>query len=188
MQNLVSPISLNVRAQNFLDCHPDLSRSLLADCATDLNRVVTIIEPALDADQRFAATTLYIQAITTGRTAFLTTNVSNEPVSNAQSPQVSGIGSTWLIGRNASCELMIPRSAVSRCHAVVGFVASQGFYIMDLGSKNGTSVNRRRLVPRKQRFLRDGDLIEISRMEIEFFIAGDDLNATALDSTHSGED
>lgn len=181
MLNLVSPKSLSVRAQNFLERHPDLSQSLLADCATDMNRVVTIIEPILNASQRFAAHTLYIQAVTTGRTAFLTTNLSDE-----QSPQVLSMGPTWLIGRSATCELAVPKASISRCHAVIGFAAAQGFYIMDLGSKNGTSVNRRRLAPRKQQFLQDGDLIEVSRLSVEFFIVGDPNHSTQLDPTHSG--
>ncbi len=180
MLNLVSPANLSIRARNFLERHPALSRSLLADCATDIDRVATIIEPILDARHRCATSTFYIQAVTTGRTAFLTTNLPD-----GQSTQVLEPGATWLIGRNSSCVLVVPKTAISRCHAVVGFSITQGFYIMDVGSKNGTFVNRRRLVPQEQRFLRDGDLIELSRIGVEFFISGGDGHLTEFESTHS---
>ncbi len=170
----------NFRALNFLERHPALSRSLLADCETDMNRVVTIIEPILDAGHRCAVSTFYIQAVTTGRTAFLTTNLPD-----GRATQVLDSGNTWLIGRNSSCVLMVPKASVSRCHAVIGFVATQGFYVMDIGSKNGTFVNRRRLAPQEQRFLRDGDLIELSRVGVEFFVSGGEEFQTSLDSTNA---
>ena len=43
---------------------------------------------------------------------------------------------------------------------------------MDVGSSNGTFVNRRRLIQQEQRFLQDGDLIEFSHTRVEFFLSG----------------
>jgi hypothetical protein len=184
MLNLVSatshPTNLSARALTFLEHYPALSQSLIEDCETDLNRVATIIEPMLDASQRCAVSHFYVQAATTGRTAFLMTNLPE-----GEATTVLGLGTTWLMGRNSSCAIVVPKSAVSRCHAVIGFSVTQGFYITDVGSKNGTFVNRRRLQPQEQKFLRDGDLIELSRVAIEFFISGGDDYLTRMDSTQS---
>lgn len=155
------------RALTFLEQNPALSESLLADIGADLSRVATIIEPVLAAPTRCEISSFYIQAVTTGRTAFLTTNLLD-----ARTTHVTETGTSWLVGRNCHCAIAIPNSSISRCHSVIGHYADRGFYIMDLGSSNGTYVNRRRLQPQQQRFLKDGDLVELSTLRVEFFITG----------------
>jgi pSer/pThr/pTyr-binding forkhead associated (FHA) protein len=72
---------------------------------------------------------------------------------------------------------------VSRCHAVIGHHPNDGFYIMDLGSSNGTFVNRSRLIPLQQRPLNDGDLIDFSKSRVEFFISGWHASSLSIQDT-----
>jgi len=167
MLNLKPSSEPDLKALKFLEKNPAISESLLADFGPNLSQVATIIAPILTASNRCEISSYYIQAVTTGRTAFLTTNLPD-----VHSAHVTEVATSWLIGRSTTCAIAIQDTSISRCHAVVGYCASRGFYIMDVGSSNGTSVNRRKLVSLEQRFLNDGDLVELSNTRVEFFISG----------------
>jgi pSer/pThr/pTyr-binding forkhead associated (FHA) protein len=167
MLNLKPSSNSDQRTLSFLAQNPSLSQSLFADFGHDLNQVATIIEPVLDAPSRCEVSVYYIQAVTTGRTAFLTTNLPD-----VRCTHVTGVATSWLIGRSRTCAIAIPSSSVSRCHAVIGYCPERGFYMMDIGSSNGTFVNRHRLTALEQRVLSDADLIEFSHTHVEFFVAG----------------
>lgn len=152
------------RALQFLKSYPAISRSLLLDCEHDISKVSTLVEPILDAPQR-CATSYYIQALTTGRTAFLTTNLTG-----TKDAQITAIASTWLVGRSRNCAIMVPHPSVSRCHAVIAHSAAEGFYIMDVGSSNGTFSNRQRLPVLERQALKDGDVLAFSHLQVEFFV------------------
>ena len=164
------------RTLSFLEENPSLSESLLAD-GHDLKQVVTLIRPVLEAPDRCEISSLYIQAVSTGRTAFLTTNLVDGCLTH-----VTDGGSSWLIGRDQSCAIAVQNSSISRCHAVIAHCPERGFSIMDVGSSNGTFVNRRRLLSQDPRFLKDGDLVELSNLRIEFFVSGC-TQAVALEET-----
>ena len=110
----------------------------------------------------------YIQAAQVNHRAFLTTNLSNP-----DSPQVTVISSTWLLGRSRNCAIVMQDRSVSRCHAVVGYEVQQGFYLMDVGSSNGTCLNGIRLAVLKRYRLKDGDVIAMCNLRIEFFTVDD---------------
>ena len=110
----------------------------------------------------------YIQAAQVNHRAFLTTNLSGLEV-----PQVTVLSSTWLLGRSRNCAVVVQDRSVSRCHAVVGYDVQQGFYIMDVGSSNGTCLGGVRLAVLKRYPLKDGDVIAMCNLKIEFFIAND---------------
>ena len=167
MLNLKSSGQVDPRTHLFLEQNPAISESLIEELGQNLSQVATFIEPILNAPSRCEISSNYIQAVTTGRTAFLTTNLTNN-----QSTQVTGLASSWLIGRSSNCAIAILEKSISRCHAVIGHHLHEGFCIMDLGSSNGTYVNRSKLIPLQQRFLRDGDLIEFNKIRTEFFISG----------------
>lgn len=166
----------NPNTLNFLEQNPSLYQSLLIDCNEELDRVATYIESAVSAPKRSGLTPYYVQAVTVGRTAFLTTNLHN-----ADEVLLTEMTASWLIGRSANCAISIPNPAISRCHAVIGQWGNGGFYITDVGSSNGTFVNRRPLAPLERRILRDGDLIGLSTLQFELFIVGCYDGAKALE-------
>lgn len=168
------------RAINFLKQNPSISQTLIAEAGEDFSRVTTLIEPILNAPSRCEISSYYIQAVTTGRTAFLTTNLPD-----INKTHVTEIGSGWLIGRSPNCAIALEELSISRCHAVIGHRPNRGFYIIDVGSSNGTFVNGCRLATLKQRFLKDGDLIELSHTRIEFFVAGVRAQVGVLEETQA---
>ena len=69
----------------------------------------------------------------------------------------------WVvIGRGRSADVVIAEPTISRAHAAIGF-DDDGFFAQDLGSTNGTLVNKARV--QKQR-LKTGDEIQIGRLVI----------------------
>jgi pSer/pThr/pTyr-binding forkhead associated (FHA) protein len=70
------------------------------------------------------------------------------------------------IGRSPDCEIFLDDVTVSRSHAVL--VRRDGtFVIEDLGSLNGTFVNRRRIDSAE---LRDGDEVQIGKYRLTFLL------------------
>ena len=85
-------------------------------------------------------------------------------------------GQRWLIakaltiGRDASCDVVIPDRQVSRYHARVT-PADDGVLLEDLGSKNGTFHNGKKInVPS---FLQDGDTIQVALLQNFVFLSSD---------------
>ncbi len=136
-------------------------------------QAATLIEPILRAPDRCSITPFYIQAIATRETPFLVSNLSD-----TQELTVIEQTSSWLIGRSTSCAIAVTERSVSRCHAAIGYYPSGDFYITDVGSSNGTRVNRRRLAPLERQLLQDGDLIELGSLCIEFFLVSDAAELT----------
>lgn len=62
-------------------------------------------------------------------------------------------------GRSSSSSLALAGNDVSRRHAIIHEQAPNEFYLVDLGSSNGTYVNHRRVA--QPVLLRDGDVIQI---------------------------
>ena len=76
------------------------------------------------------------------------------------------LGASCAIGRVAGNEIVIDGDRVSRRHAVIHRREAGEYWLMDLGSRNGTFLNRRRLLqPAK---LSDGDEIEIGGRSFRF--------------------
>lgn len=167
MLNLKQSGQVDHKTLTFLKQNPSLSETLIAELGHDISQVSTIIEPILQAPSRCEISSFYIQALATGRTGFLTTNLPD-----GQSTYVSEKSSHWLVGRSSNCAIAVLDRSVSRCHAVIKHIPNQGFYIKDLGSSNGTSVNCSKLAPLAERLLQDGDLLEFCKFRVEFFISG----------------
>jgi len=85
-----------------------------------------------------------------------------EQTSGARVPIVG----TCSIGRLASNTIMLPEERVSRRHALINVQSQQEFWLVDLGSGNGTYLNGRRVVQPTR--LRDGDKIEIGGFQLHF--------------------
>lgn len=150
----------------FLERHPHITDALLADCNYNRGEVIEIVNHALNAPKRCQIAPCYIQAIATGQATFLLTNCPHN-----REPLLLDIASTWLIGRDSTCAIAMSHKSVSPCHAVIGYHPTDGFYMADVGSSYGTLVNRRRLIPRERRTLRDGDLLQFGELQVEFFLA-----------------
>lgn len=74
--------------------------------------------------------------------------------------------SCWTIGRGPDNAIVLPDQWMSRNHAMVQATGAGEFYLIDLGSRNGSFVNGRRVsVPM---VLRDRDLITFGETTLEF--------------------
>ena len=70
-----------------------------------------------------------------------------------------------ILGRHRSCGIQIKDDAASRQHAKI-FLADGLWWVEDLGSANGTSLNGSKIQGRKR--LRDQDIVAIGSAEISF--------------------
>jgi len=70
------------------------------------------------------------------------------------------------LGRSSANDIVLKQKRVSRNHAVVRCLARNDYYVIDLGSANGTYVNNDRVVT--PRGLVDGDTIRIGDSVFKF--------------------
>ena len=80
------------------------------------------------------------------------------------------------IGRRADNDVCLPNIAVSGEHAVVVTILSDSF-LEDLGSTNGTLVNGK---PIAKHFLRDGDLIDVGRHKLLYYVDDDAIPPSGI--------
>lgn len=99
-------------------------------------------------------------------------------------------GQCWTVGRSEDNNFILTDRWISRNHAMLQCMDSGEFYLIDLGSRNGSFVNGRRVsVPVT---LRNGDRLTFGQTELEFFcppipgknfstgnLNSDDLTATS---------
>jgi len=101
-------------------------------------------------------------------------NNEDTPVLVGQTGPLNGqrwmVHDSLIIGRDASCDVMIPSRQVSRNHARLE-MTGKGTSIQDLGSKNGTHLNGEEISETK--VLKDGDLIQIAFAQQFIFLSSD---------------
>ena len=69
----------------------------------------------------------------------------------------------WLvIGRGRSADMVLAEPTISRSHAAVGY-DSEGFFVQDLGSTNGTLVNGAKI---ERSILKNGDLLQMGKLSL----------------------
>ena len=73
----------------------------------------------------------------------------------------------YILGRSPYCSIVVSNALASRQHCAVRLNAS-GLTIVDLGSRNGTSVNGEKL--RDERMLNPGDIIRVGSDGIEVIL------------------
>lgn len=102
------------------------------------------------------------QALDIGE-AQLRMSLKGEPASEIALNQ-----SRMVMGREQDCDICVESRFISRFQCLF-MLTRRGWYVMDLGSTNGTYVNARRI---REHLLRDGDMITIGRHQILFRQAG----------------
>ncbi len=75
-----------------------------------------------------------------------------------------------VLGRDATCDIVIPDRQVSRHHARLT-PSSAGVRLEDLGSKNGTHLNGQLII--EPAYLQDGDVIQIALSQQFVFLSSD---------------
>ena len=66
-----------------------------------------------------------------------------------------------IIGRGEGSDILLPERPISRNHLRIGR-DTQGYFVQDLGSKNGTFINGQQLQPDVVCRLQDGDEIQVA--------------------------
>jgi ribosome-associated protein YbcJ (S4-like RNA binding protein) len=82
------------------------------------------------------------------------------------------------VGRRPSNEIVLDHLAVSGRHAAID-TTSEGTFILDLGSTNGTTVNGH---PIKKHLLQDNDVIELGKYHLKFRLEQDNYQPS-IDET-----
>ncbi len=75
-------------------------------------------------------------------------------------------GNVWKIGRTEQNAIVLPDDMVSRNHAVIQELGDGEFYLIDMGSRNGSFVNGRRLTAPVA--LHDGDRLSFGEARMCF--------------------
>ena len=69
----------------------------------------------------------------------------------------------WLvIGRGRSADVVLAEPTISRSHAAIGH-DTEGFFVQDLGSTNGTMVNGAKV---QRTLLKDRDVIQMGKLVV----------------------
>ena len=139
--------------------------ALVNNVNNDFEIAHTIVDSILTASDRCQVTPFYIQAVIANSSIFLVSNTGS-----SKSLKLTDAGACWLLGKSLSCALPVEDSTVAPCHAVIRYTPESGFFIADVGSHSGTYLNRRRLRPQNRKLLRDGDMIELGNLMVEFFV------------------
>ena len=111
---------------------------------------------------RLRRSTRYVQGIARGQQAYLITNLIDEKTRSLLQHQM-----IWLMGRDAQAALPIQDQRLSRRHAAIQYISRRGFYIVDLGSTNGSFVNGVAVHGRLR--LQDGDRVRLGGFTFDFF-------------------
>ncbi len=76
-------------------------------------------------------------------------------------------GNCWTLGRSEENNFVLPDRWISRNHAMLQCMDTGEFYLIDLGSRNGSFVNGRRVsIPVT---LRNGDNLTFGQTELQFY-------------------
>lgn len=76
------------------------------------------------------------------------------------------------IGRSKSCDISLPDPAISRDHAVL-MRREQGWFVIDTGSKSGTRVNGKKIVPSQRAPISPGDTVSMGQTQLIFRHGGE---------------
>lgn len=105
----------------------------------------------------------YVQGFISEHQSYLVTNLIEGKTQALVQPQ-----QVWTIGRDPRRALIVIQDIrLSRYHAAIQYVANQGFYLVDLGSRNHSFVNGELV---RQALLKDGDQVRLGSVSFTFFL------------------
>lgn len=145
------------------ETHHTVLETLFYNFEFDFEQVSSAIDPILTAQQRCRFTPFYIQGIVADMTAFLSTNLSSR-----RDLFVTAKGFHWQLGRGQASEISIPYGPLATHQASIGFEPG-GFYLM-AAVPDTLMLNHEKLQLNRCAALRDGDLIELGALQIEFLL------------------
>jgi hypothetical protein len=136
-----------------------------------------LLDEILDLENGAIATSAHIshyfvQGWVRGDQAHLVTNLLCTTRALYQPQQV------WIVGRDRRCGLALPDKRLSRRHGAIQYVQGQGFFLIDLGSTNGTYVNGE--LARKGVRLKEGDRVRMGNSVFTFSICHEDQSLDNL--------
>ncbi len=84
---------------------------------------------------------------------------------------LSQAGDKYTLGREASCDIMVPDPSVSGTHCQLTFHdGAELVTVKDLGSRNGTSINNEPIPATAEAVkIEDGDLLTVGRYSFQYF-------------------
>lgn len=101
-------------------------------------------------------------------------NLEEAPLLVAQTGPLKGqrwtLNKPYLIGRESTCDVVVPDRMVSRFHARLT-PTPEGMELEDLGSKNGTHCNGNAVI--KRLILQDGDTLQIALCQQFVYLTSD---------------
>ncbi len=121
-----------------------------------------ILELEDSAHHRVRDVWQFVQAGRHGNQVYLLTNLLDGKTMKLFQPQYA-----WVIGRDRHVGLPVQDKRLSRRHAMIQYVSGQGFYLVDLGSTNGTYLNGEQV--RRAMLLQDGDRVRLGSLSFVFF-------------------
>ncbi len=106
----------------------------------------------------------YVQGVISNHAVHLTTNLLQGKTQALFQPQ-----QVWILGRDPQkASVAVQDGRLSRCHAAIHHITDKGFFLVDLGSKNGSFINGERVW--RSTLLKDGDRIRLGSLSFVFFI------------------
>ncbi len=76
-------------------------------------------------------------------------------------------GNLWVIGGHEGASVFLREPAASQNHFEISRT-DKGFFIIDLGSKQGTELNGQKLIAKKPSHLQSGDIITVGNTSLQF--------------------
>ena len=86
------------------------------------------------------------------------------------------------IGRDSGCDIHLPERSVSREHAAIRLGSFGRWYVEDLGSRNGTYLDKTRLGAGTRAWLRDGCELDIATVRLVVSLPPDTADAESTTS------
>ena len=91
---------------------------------------------------------------------------------------------SWRLGRGSQCSIVLEDDLVSRNHAMIQRTDSSHYILIDMGSRNGSFINGRRISTPAR--LRNGDKLTLGNAHMVFYNPRDSANQSVPDLGDEG--